>query len=253
MASYNRREFYRLITLGSLGVLSLRLTGCGPSQSNSRTYSSDEPEQSQTPYTIVVYDLMMYGYSNFSGDRLGKTGVLKATTIRDGQSVTLPYTQDGDGHKFTLTATEFDALKAGKKVAVDTTVNNGHNHKVVIDPAIKAPNAQSVEITDPTGQTNESIFVTIEEQDEPHLYMQGSQQLDPTSAEYCLAPKLACDQDATLWQKTAIHQDDASRQVLVSEKGLVLNSNQTEIPLMVRGRTKADNKLIEMVLKLMKK
>lgn len=251
MSSLNRRQFSSIITLSSLGLLTIKLTGCG--QSPNSQVRSDEPADFTSLYAFTVYDIQMLGYSNLSGGLLGKNGVLKATVIRDGKDITLPYIQDGDGHKFTLSAADLDQLKKGIKVSVNTTEANGHTHKVVLDPKNRAPNAQSVEITDATDPSAEKLFVSIEESAQPRLFVQGSKPLEPASVEYCQNSKEACASDPNLWQKSKMFVDTAERQVLVSDGSLVLDLNQIELPLNVRGKLKENSRLVEAILKFVKK
>lgn len=255
MSKLDRRQFSSLISLTGLGLFTTQmsmLTGCGSEETSRPASDHQSTAGSSVLYGVTVYDLLMYGYSNFSGDRLGQTGVLKATMIRDGQAVTLPYTQDRDGHKFKLSPEDFEKLKKGQKIAVNTTEAAGHTHKVVIDPALKAPNAQSVEIPDPSNPA-EKIYVAVEEADQPRLFMQGSKPLDPNSVEYCLDTKTACAADASLWNKSRVHLDAAGRQVLVSENGVLLDLNKQELPLIVRGKLKDSAGIVETILKLTRK
>jgi hypothetical protein len=256
MSKLDRRQFASLMSLTGIGLMVApmsMLTGCGTEQT-SRTHSdaNDSNATASVLYGVTVYDLMMHGYSNLGSGFLGQTGILKATMIRDGKAVTLNYIQDGDGHKFSLTPEDFEKLKKGQVVTVNTTKANGHDHRVVIDPKNRAPNAQSVEIPDPSNPV-ESIFVSVEEADEPRLFMQGSKPLDPASVEYCLDTKQACAADANLWNKSKIHLDQAGRQVLVSENGVMLDLNKAELPLVVRGKMKDSAGIIETILKLTRK
>lgn len=253
MSNLNRRQFSSIITLSSLGLVMIKLTGCGQSQTSDVRSNDGTPVTTPAFYAITVYDIQMLGYSNLGSGLLGKNGILKATMIRDSKEVTLPYVQDGDGHKFTISSADFEQLKKGVKVAIDTTEANGHTHKVVIDPSNKAPNAESVEITDPANPSAETLFVSIENADQPRLFVQGSKPLDPASVEYCLDTKIACAADKNLWQKSKIFLDTSERQVIVSDGSLLLDINKSELPLNVRGKVKETSKLVEAILKLARK
>lgn len=255
MSKLDRRKFSSLLTMSGLGIFAAQLpllTGCGTDHESDAAGENSGNGGRAVIYGVTVYDLIMYGYSNFSGDRLGQTGILKATMIRDSEAITLPYTQDRDGHKFSLTPDDFQKLKEGQKVTVETTVANSHTHKVVIDPAIRAPNAESIAIPDPSNP-EEKIFVTIEANDQPRLFMQGTKPLDPESVEYCLDTKEACSADAGLWHPSGVHLEADGRQVLVSKSGLTLDRNEAKLPLMVRGKLKDSSELVEAIFEFIKK
>jgi len=255
MSSMNRRQFSSMITLSGLGLVAFKLTGCGSSDSSNVRDFNQSGSDANPSYSIVVYDLLMEGHSNLGSGYLGPNGILKATVIAAGTAVTLNYIQDPHGHQFTLSPADFERLKKGERVAVDTTMALGHNHKVIIDPNKKAPNANSVVIPDPSKPDTEAekIYASIEEADEPHLYVQGSKALDPHSVEYCLDTKDNCTSDQTLWKQSKVHLDSSDRQVLVSEQSLILDKSHQEIPLMIRGKLKENSRIIEAVLKLVRK
>jgi hypothetical protein len=255
MSNMNRRQFSSMITISGLGLAALKLTGCRPT-SNSNIRNSEQPSSDANQlYSITIYDLLMEGHSNLGSGYLGPNGTLKATTIAAGVAVTLNYIQDPHGHKFDLTPADFERLKKGEKIEIHTTMAQGHNHRVIIDPSKKVPNGNTVVIPDPTKPQaeTEKIWATIEEKDEPHLYVQGSKLLDPSSVEYCLDTKDVCNSDQTLWKKSKIHLDTTDRQVLMSEQSLLLDMSKQEIPLMIRGKLKENSRLIEIVLKLARK
>jgi hypothetical protein len=253
MSNMNRRQFSSMITLSGLGLVATKLTGCGPNAASDTKDFDQSRTVSDTAYSIVVYDLLMEGHSNLGSGYLGPNGTLKATTIAAGTAITLNYIQDPHGHKFTLTTADFDRLKKGERIEVNTTVAQGHDHRVIIDPKKKAPDANSVVIADPTKPETEKIYATIEEKDEPNLFVQGSKPLDPASVEYCLDTKENCSKDQTLWKKSKVHVDASDRQVLVSEQTLSLDLTKQEIPLMVRGKLKENSRLIETIMKLVRK
>ena len=255
MSNMNRRQFSSMITISGLGLVALKLTGCGPT-SNSQVKNNEQTGAEANPlYSITVYDLLMEGHSNLGSGYLGPNGTLKATTIAAGVAVTLNYIQDPHGHKFDLTPADFERLKKGEKIEINTSMAQGHNHRVIIDPKKKAPNGNSVVIPDPSKPQAEAekIWATIEEKDEPNLYVQGSKPLDPNSVEYCLDTKDNCNSDQTLWKKSKIHLDTTDRQVLMSEQSLILDMSKQEIPLMIRGKLKENSRVIEAILKLARK
>ncbi len=255
MSNMNRRQFSSMITISGLGLVAMKLTGCGPSSQSNVRSTEESGSDSSKLYSITVYDLIMEGHSNLGSGYLGPNGTLKATTIAAGVAVTLNYIQDPHGHKFDITPADFDRLKKGEKIEINTTMAQGHNHRVIIDPSKKVPNGNSVVIADPTMPKPEAekIWATIEEKDEPHLYVQGSKPLDPSSVEYCIDTKDACNSDQTLWKKSKLHLDTNERQVLMSEDSLILDASKQEIPLMIRGKLKENSRLVETILKLARK
>ena len=255
MSNMNRRQFSSMITISGLGLITLKLTGCG-SSNNSQVKESEQSSSDLSPmYSITVYDILMEGHSNLGSGKLGPNGTLPATTIAAGVAVTLNYIQDPHGHKFSITAADFEKLRKGERVAIDTTMAQGHNHKVVIDPKNKAPNANSVVIIGPNKPDTEAekIYASIEELDEPRLFVQGSKALEPSSVEYCMDTKDNCKNDQTLWKKSKVHLDTTDRQVLMSEQSLILDMSKQEIPLMIRGKLKENSRIIVSVLKLIRK
>src|SRR4051812_11596861 len=124
----DRRYFVQLLKGASCTYMTLRITGCGLTHTDDAKIAADDAN------AVLVYDLIMDGYSTLGSGRLGENGTLKATQIRDFKPITLNYIQDADGHTFKLTSDDFRKLLKGQTVSVLTTVNNGHNHEVRIDP-----------------------------------------------------------------------------------------------------------------------
>jgi hypothetical protein len=130
----NRREFLQDISQ-YLAVLTLApLAGCGK-QAQSSSTESLKSAQVLTRGEVTLYDtnaIAMY----FDGSMGPKTGVIKVQYIIDNQNVTLNFWHGHGGilHRFTLTPAHYADLKNLKKVTLETTVVEGHKHKLFIDP-----------------------------------------------------------------------------------------------------------------------
>ena len=261
MSTIKRREFFKLMASASSAYCVLRLTGCGPASPASgaalcaSVYDGDG--------TVTMYDLVMEGWSTLGSGFLGDNGTLPATTIKANVEVTLDYVQDDHGHKFTLTPDHFLQLRKGEKIQVDTTVALDHYHHVVIDPAHRAPGGVGLVMPiDPTapvvppGQSNpkteEKMYAGLSDDQAPNLYLSGSAEMDDTSVQYCLDVPAKCDADETHWQ-TLHRATRTDKQVFISDRALIVDAANGELPFSVRGKRKSDGALLKFLLKLVAK
>jgi hypothetical protein len=145
----NRREFLQEVSR-YLAVLTLvPVAACGRKQQV--TKQSSEPVLSLTRAEVILYDtnaMALY----FDGGLGPKTGVIKVQYIIDGKNVTLDFWHGHGGkqHQFTLTPEHYADLKQLKKVTLQTTVVDGHRHKLFIDPnstRYRVPGAVPVKVT----------------------------------------------------------------------------------------------------------
>lgn len=138
-----------LKALGAAGAVGIatRLTGCGGIEETRGSTLKDGTRR------VLVYDLVMEGWSTLGSGFLGDNGILRATMIRDFQNVTLNYVQDPHGHKFDLTQADFAKILLGQQVNVLTTYKLDHRHEVRIKQTRRAPGTQPIEVEiDETGK-----------------------------------------------------------------------------------------------------
>jgi hypothetical protein len=245
----DRRKFIATAANAGWGLVGLGLAGCG--QQSPQDSGALVTAQRDASGTVKMYDIVLKGYSNFSGTLLGDAGVLHATQVRDNRDVTLPYEQDDDGHTFQLTTEHFAALKRGESVSVDTTVNNDHNHKVVVDPRNRLPGSQAIDI--PVGDGGETVTVyalVTDDEEHPDLYVSGSAELDEASVQYCLDTTARCDADESLWHAMRRHAPRTDVQIFRSEQQLSLDKSATDQLLNLRGKAKSDSRALRFLLRL---
>lgn len=254
----NRREFARFLRSASSSYLLLRVTACSPVGSRGHT-SGDEPKE------VLVYDLLMEGYSGRPfplGERLGPNGVLKADAIRDFKTVTLPYVQDSDGHKFTLTAEHFAALLKGKSVTVTTTEAGGHVHEVRIDPKrttgkpLKVyvdQDGKPVDSQSGNAGASDQLFVALDGNEKPQVYVTSSAELDEGSVQICFDAPAECQKNDQLWHGMHRHTPRVDKQIMASNESLGLDAaGGGEVLLSIRGKRKKDGTLLKAVMKLVR-
>jgi hypothetical protein len=143
----DRRSLLKALgAAGAVGVAT-RLVGCGSLESPVTSTLKEGTRR------VLVYDLVMEGWSTLGSGYLGDNGILRATMIRDFQDVTLNYVQDSHGHKFDLTQADFAKILLGEQVNVLTTYRLEHRHEVRIKQTRRVPNSQPIEVEiDETGR-----------------------------------------------------------------------------------------------------
>ena len=122
----NRRDFVLRAVASAGGIL---LFGCGR--------DADSPNR---PFlregSVTLYDT--YAQALYMDGGMGpKTGIIKVDYILANQPVVLEFWHGhgGKNHKFTLTELHYEEIKKLKRVYVETTLVDGHKHKLFIDPA----------------------------------------------------------------------------------------------------------------------
>jgi hypothetical protein len=260
MTRLDRRSFARGLSLSGLAFLGFKLTGCGPEvleRADSRIADDGTVFAGET---VTIFDLRMQAWSTLGSGQLGFTGVLRASQVKDDATLVLPYTQDPDGHKFTLAKEDLRKLRRGQRVSVITTVAQGHTHEVRIDPvADKVQGSEGITMpVDPDATTtpppaDEKLFAAFDETATPTLYTAGSAEMDPASMEYCLDAKERCAADATLWRRMKTYVSSGRpQQMFASEVVLAPDLTLAEQSLSVRGKTRAGNALVQTVFRLLK-
>jgi hypothetical protein len=122
-----------------------------PNNGNTPKNPTPTPTPTATPKpsvpggaTVTMQDIRMEGWSTLGSGFLGENGALSTNLIKANKTVTLNYTQDSHGHKFTLTPEHFLQLRQGKVVEVITTEAQGHKHMVRMNPARVVPSSAKV-------------------------------------------------------------------------------------------------------------
>lgn len=253
MSKIDRRSFARAISLSGLAYLGFRLTGCGPVGADSRVA---EDGSTVVGATVTMQDLQMEAWSIYGSGQLGFTGVLKASQIKDNQTLKIKYSQDPDGHDFELTPEHFLKLRRGEAIKVLTSEAQGHMHEVRIDPIKnRVPGGESITMpVDPNVVVppSEKLYATFDGSETPNLYVAGSEELKDGSLEYCVAAKDSCDADTTLWRRMKAHGANPARQIFVSEESLRFDPLVSETPMSMRARTKAADKLVRALVKVVR-
>lgn len=136
----DRRSLLKALGMAGAATLAPRIVGCGPVEGTASTLK-DGPTR-----RVMVYDVVMEGWSTLGSGYLGDNGVLRAATVREFKNVTLDYVQDPHGHKFELTQDDFAKMLLGQQVNVLTTYRLDHRHEVRIKQTRRVPNSQPIEI-----------------------------------------------------------------------------------------------------------
>ena len=138
-----------LKALGAVGAacVATRIVGCGAIEQTNSGLKNGPTRR------VMVYDLVMEGWSTLGSGFLGDNGILRATMIRDFQNVNLSYVQDPHGHQFDITQADFAKILLGEQVNILTTYKLEHRHEVRIKQTRRAPNTQPIEVEiDETGK-----------------------------------------------------------------------------------------------------
>lgn len=247
--SMDRRSFSSLFAAAGVGVIALKITGCGSAPQDALLTADGD---------ILVYDITMKGWSTLGSGFLGDCGRLKAQAIADRKAVSLPYEQDPHGHKINFTPEHFEKLIKGEKVEILTTEAQGHHHRVVIDPKNKASgnnpgvNAGGNPPPPQGGTPEEKLYANMPESQSNELYVAASADLDESSVAVCVDTAEKCDASTASWISMKRHAPRADKQIFVSTSGLTLDSAKAEQPFVVRAKRKSDQKLMRWLLKLVK-
>jgi hypothetical protein len=140
----DRRRFVVKLCV-SLGLTSLavRLIGCGQAPTKAAASSLRDDESTRT---VLVYDLVMEGWSTLGSGYLGDNGILRAAQIRAFTALDLEYVQDPHGHVFALGEENFAALLRGEETRVLTTYALDHRHEVRIKPSRRVTGSTPLEV-----------------------------------------------------------------------------------------------------------
>ena len=143
----SRRDIVWGMTKLASVIATVGLVRCGAKDSN--TYHLTAEGGADVP-PLTMYDtnaMAMY----FDGTMGPKTGVIKVDYILANQEITLNFWHGHNGvlHRFTLKPEHYAAFKKMKKVFVETSVVDGHSHKLFIDfsdPKWRAEGAKPVQV-----------------------------------------------------------------------------------------------------------
>lgn len=118
------------------------LVGCGKQMQGGL-----EPVYANEVTLYDTYAMALY----FDGGLGPKTGICKVQYILDDKSVTLDFWHGHGGkqHQFTFTPAHYADLKQLKKVTLETTVVDGHKHKLFVDPTstrYRVPGAKPIPV-----------------------------------------------------------------------------------------------------------
>lgn len=253
MTSLNRRSFTRALSLSGFAYLGFRLTGCGPSASETRIADDGTVYAGET---VTMYDLRMEAWSTLGSGQLGFTGTLKASQIKENKQLDLAYTQDPHGHAFVLTKDDLAKLRRGQAIRVITTEALGHKHEVRIDPVKnRVPGSEGITMpVDPDAVLpSEKLYAKLDESSTPSLYVAGSAEMDPESVEYCVATRERCAADQTLWRRMRTYvATGRTDQVFVSDGTLPLDSAFLEQGLSLKAKTRSGGTIVQAVLRLLR-
>ena len=138
----DRRYFLRALGLGGVAGLSTRIVACGDAAHGLAGLSADGETR-----RVLVYDLVMEGWSTLGSGYLGDNGVLKAADIVAFKPLTLKYVQDPHGHEFSLGEVELARVLSGQTASVLTTYALQHRHEVRVKPTRRVSGATPIEVT----------------------------------------------------------------------------------------------------------
>jgi hypothetical protein len=136
----SRRAMISELVYLSSGLVLLTSYGCRVASSSTK----DELIEPKLEKIVVIKDLRaiaLYSDGNFGPD----TGTILSADLAAKKSVIHKY-WDSHGHTYSLTEAHYLDLLKGKKIQVVTTVAQGHDHKVLIDPAKPIKDAKEVSI-----------------------------------------------------------------------------------------------------------
>lgn len=170
-----RRAFLRLIAGGAAGGLLVEI-GCagelpddgaepepgdgadagatGPPTADAGGATSDAPAAAAPDAApcdqVLVYDT--YAQALYMDGTLGPlTGVIEAEYLLANVPIQLDFWHGHGGvlHRFTIGPAEFDRLKLGERVYLETTKVEGHTHMLFVDPVdprYRVPGAEPVAV-----------------------------------------------------------------------------------------------------------
>lgn len=95
----------------------------------------DAEVEAAAPKTVTLYDT--YAVALYFDGTLGpKTGIIEVADVALGKALTLDFWHGHGGilHRFTLVPDDFEKLKAKQKVTTKTTIVEGHQHELFVDP-----------------------------------------------------------------------------------------------------------------------
>ena len=247
-----RRDFCQLLVSTSFLFVFTRLTGCKVATVGSNRLTDDTQ-------TVMMNDIQLIAMY-MDGTQGPVTGVLKVSQILENKPTTHKHF-DSHGHTFTLTPEHYAKLKKGEQFKVETTEAESHTHLVLVSPKNKVPGSVAVAVpVNPTpGQTPtptqtpdpaQKIVAALEEKDTPKLYAASTTELDESSVEFCVDTADRCRKDTTLWHPMHREALRPEKQIFVSNSSLTLDQTSKSYPLMIRGKSKLDAKVIERLLKL---
>lgn len=146
--SMKRREFLQHALRSGLFIGGASLFGCGRQQEvtgveiGNGIYSPREEVVLYDTYAMALY---------FDGGLGPKTGIIKVDYILKNEPVPMTFWHGhgGKNHQFTLLPEHYIDFKAQKKTFIQTTIVDGHSHKLFVDfsdPKWRVPGAKPVPV-----------------------------------------------------------------------------------------------------------
>ncbi len=139
----NRRDFLKLAISSSATVLAVSNCGRAPSEDTHRLF----PEVAAASLYYDTYIMALY----MDGTLGPKTGIVTVDMLTKRAEVKMKFWHGHGGvdHFFTISPTDFDDIKALKKVTLTTTPVQNHSHRLFIDMSDakwRVPGAKGVRI-----------------------------------------------------------------------------------------------------------
>jgi hypothetical protein len=226
-----RRKFLDLLRGSLYATAGLKLISCAPPRDSSNVQNDGYFGQATRVIKISSYQIVGLGQN---------LGTLSAQQIIAGAPVTMsPIREGSHSHDVVFGTQELTTLKSGGRLSnVISGTGSGHTHPI----QLRAIPGSEVDLPEenPT-QLNAAL------DEENHLYVASTDQLNDLSAEYCANTKAVCDSDVSLWTKMErVQLPGTQRHVLKSKTPI---NPQDGLDLNFRSRLLADNSKIVSFLK----
>jgi hypothetical protein len=136
-----RRAWLELAGTAALGWIATRAIGCVADPAPEEAEATSLPLEagveagSEAGAYVILHDT--YAQALYLDGTYGpKTGIIRAADIAAGVEKVYDFWHGHGGrlHRFTLGAAHFAALKQKKRVTLATTIVDGHQHTLFVDP-----------------------------------------------------------------------------------------------------------------------
>jgi len=127
---------------------------------------------------------------------IGAVTPLSAAAIASGMPFSGKVDEGSHMHAYTLTAAQIKDITAGKTVKVDSGLasdGSGHKHTVTVNPATVLKGGATLKVFE--SENADLLAVKLGKGEEPYVYVEGAEELDPTTVKMCMGDLAVCQED----------------------------------------------------------